>query len=251
VVITTLESLGVKSFKILLNDRAVFADIPKEGIAVIDKLKKIGRDGVLSELKEKAIDSDILTKISESNPTQRIQEVKALLDDERVIFEPTLARGLDYYTGIIIEAEIDGYEGGSIGGGGRYNELIGIFNGRSQPAVGFAFGFDRLFSALTSLNLLKISPSVAQVLVTIFSPELKQDAINAAVKLRMRGVNTDLWLEDNSKMEKQVKYALKKQIPYLLIIGPEEKEKNMVTIKALDIRDQKTVTLDEAIQMIG
>jgi histidyl-tRNA synthetase len=70
VVITTLESLGVKSFKILLNDRAVFADIPKEGIAVIDKLKKIGRDGVLSELKEKAIDSDILTKISESNPTQ-------------------------------------------------------------------------------------------------------------------------------------------------------------------------------------
>ena len=251
VVITTLESLGVKNFKILLNDRAVFADIPKEGIATIDKLKKIGKEGVLSELKERGIDSEILTRITESKPTQRIQEVKELLVDERIVFEPTLARGLDYYTGIIIEVEIDGYEGGSIGGGGRYNNLIGLFNGKNQPAVGFAFGFDRLFSALTSLNLLKISPSVAQVLVTIFSPELKQDSIDAAVKLRMRGVNTDLWLEDDSKMEKQVKYALKKQIPYMIIIGPEEKEKNMVTVKALDIREQKTVTLDEAIQMIG
>lgn len=258
VVVSCLESLGVKNFTVLINDRGIFEGIPKEAITAIDKLKKIGNEGVISELQEKGLDSSLLEKVKNASPTERVQEVLQILETDKVKFEPTLARGLDYYTGIIIEVEIEGYDAGSVGGGGRYNNLIGMFlsagrqgGGESIPAVGFAFGFDRLMEALEQLNLLKISSSVPQVLVTIFSKELEKNSIEAAIKLRSRGINTDLWLENNSKMEKQLKYAIKKKIPYLLIIGPEEKANGRVTIKALDTRDQKTATIEEAIQMIG
>ncbi len=174
-----------------------------------------------------------------------------IVNDDRIIFEPTLARGLDYYTGIIIEVEIEGYDGGSVGGGGRYDNLIGVFGNQSMPAVGFAFGFDRLMEVLESLNLLKIEPSVSKVLVTVFSAEFEKESIEISSKLRANKINVELYLEPEAKMEKQIKYALKKKIPYILIIGPEEKEKGMVTIKALDTREQKTVKIEEVIQMIG
>jgi histidyl-tRNA synthetase len=251
VVISCLESLGIKDFKILINDRTVFDGIPKEAIVTVDKLKKIGEEEVFAELKEKGIDSNVLQNIRMSKPTTRIDDVMKILGDERVVFEPILARGMDYYTGIIIEVEIEGYDAGSVGGGGRYDNLIGMFSNTPIPAVGFAFGFDRLMEALESLNLLKIEPSIAKVLVTVFSKELKEDSIETANKLRTRGINTELWLEPDAKIEKQLKYALKKKIPYVLIIGPEEKEKKLVTIKALDTHDQKTVKFEEAIQMIA
>lgn len=251
VVISSLESLGVKTFKILINDRSIFEGIPKEAIVAIDKLKKIGEEGVKVELTQKGIDTSTLEKVSSSKPTARISEVQKIVSDERVVFEPTLARGLDYYTGIIIEVEIDGYTAGSVGGGGRYDNLIGMFSGNSIPAVGFAFGFDRLLEALQDLNLLKIEPTVTKVLVTVFSSELAQDAEEVRTRLRKKGVNAEIWLENNSKMEKQIKYAVKKQIPYIVIVGPEEKEKGMVTVKALDTRDQKTVTLEDALLMLS
>lgn len=250
VVISCLESLGVKNFKVLVNDRAIFEGIPKEAITIIDKLKKIGEEGVKKELAEKNLEASLLDQVKSASPTPRIQEVLGILNEDKVIFEPTLARGLDYYTGIIIEVEIEGYTAGSIGGGGRFNNLIGMFNGASIPAVGFAFGFDRLLEALESLNLIKITPSVTKALVTVFSSELEKDSVEIAKTMRGKGITTEVWLEPNSKMEKQIKYALRKKIPYLLILGPEEKEKGMVTIKALDTREQKTVRLDEAIQMI-
>lgn len=249
-VLSALHSLGVKNFKILVNDRAVFGNIPKEAIIIIDKLKKIGADGVTKELADKNLDTSLLDQIKSASPTPRIQEVLGILNDDRVMFEPTLARGLDYYTGIIIEVEIDGYTAGSVGGGGRYNNLIGMFSGNPVPAVGFAFGFDRLLEALEQLNLIKITPSVTKALVTVFSKDLEQNSVEAAAKMRGKGITTEVWLDANSKMEKQIKYALKKKIPYLIIIGPEEKESGMVTIKALDTRDQKTVKIEEAIQMI-
>lgn len=249
--ITGLTSLGFKNFKVLINDRSLFEGIPKEAIIVIDKLKKVGEEAVVQELSEKGLDREILNKVKNGQKTERISQVLDILQDERVIFEPTLARGLDYYTGIIIEVEIEGYTAGSVGGGGRYNNLIGMFEKDSVPAVGFAFGFDRLMEALEQFDLLRIDQSVAKILVGIFSPEFEKEAYAAAVKLRTRKINVELWLENDAKMEKQIKYALKKRIPYILIIGPEEKEKNMVTIKALETREQKTVTMEEVIQMIG
>ncbi|MGE5042052.1 MAG: histidine--tRNA ligase [Candidatus Levyibacteriota bacterium] len=245
-----LQNLGFKNFKVLINDRALFEGIPREAITIIDKLKKIGEDGVKKELGEKGLDQGLLDKVRGNQKTERLSQVLEILQDERVIFDPTLARGLDYYTGIIIEVEIEGYEAGSVGGGGRYNNLIGMFEEDNVPAVGFAFGFDRLMEALEQFDLLRIEPSVAKILVGIFSPEFEKDAYAAAAKLRTRKINVELWLESEAKMEKQIKYALKKQIPYMLIIGPEEKEKNMVTIKALSTREQKMVTIEEVVQMI-
>ncbi len=249
--ITALTSLGFKNFKVMINDRAVFEGIPKEGIIAIDKLKKIGEDGVKAELLEKGLDAGILDKVRGAQKTERISQVMEILGSEQVVFEPTLARGLDYYTEIIIEIEIEGYTAGSVAGGGRYNNLIGMFEQESVPAVGFAFGFDRLMEALEEQDLLRIDPSVARVLVTVFSPELMRDSYELAAKLRTRKINTELYLESDAKMEKQIKYALKKNIPYLLILGPEEKEKGVVTLKALQTKEQKTVTLNEVIQMIG
>ncbi|MBP7832184.1 MAG: histidine--tRNA ligase [Candidatus Levybacteria bacterium] len=251
VAIASMERLGFKNFKILINDRATFKDIPKEAIIIIDKLKKIGEDGVKLELKSKEIDETILDTVRNSKETPRISDVLQEVNDPRVIFEPTLARGLDYYTGIIIEVEIEGYDAGSVGGGGRYDNLIGMFSGSSVPAVGFAFGFDRLMEALDSQNLLKINPSVTKVLVTVFDELLLPDSLQIANELRNNKINTELYLDPTAKMEKQLKYAIKKQIPYMVVLGPEEKEKGVVTIKALDTREQKTVALGDAIQMLA
>lgn len=249
--ITALQQLGFKNFKVLVNDRALFEGIPKEAIIAIDKLKKIGEEGVKQELAQKNLDVEVLNKVKNGQKTERISQVLNILQDERVQFEPTLARGLDYYTGIIIEIEIDGYTAGSVAGGGRYNNLIGMFEDNSLPAVGFAFGFDRLMEALEEQDLLRIEQSTAKVLVCIFSPEFEKDSYDLAVKLRTRKINAEIYLDASAKMEKQIKYALKKNIPYILIIGPEEKEKGMVTIKALETKEQKTVTVNEVIQMIG
>ncbi len=257
-----LERLGFKNFKILINDRATFKDVPKEAIIAIDKLKKIGEDGVRLELTSKGLDEAILETVRNSKPTERIQEIINIVSSQKlevsswITFEPTLARGLDYYTGIIIEVEIEGYDAGSVGGGGRYDNLIGMFSpsinsGSSIPAVGFAFGFDRLMEALESQNLLKISPSVTKVLVTVFDEISLPDSEKLAQELRLNNINTELYLDPNAKMEKQLKYAIKKKIPYMVTIGPEEKEKGMVTIKALDTREQKTATVSDAIQMLS
>lgn len=251
VAISFLEKLGFKKFTVSVNDRAVFGEAPKEAIIAIDKLKKIGEEGVVKELTEKGIDVSILEKIKSSTPTPRLQAVIDIVNDPRVVFEPTLARGLDYYTGLIMEVEIEGYTAGSVLGGGRYNNLIGMFAGTSIPAVGFGVGFSRIMEALEEQNLLKIDASVAKVLVGIFSPEFEKDSLETAAKLRSKGINTELWLEPDSKMEKQIKYAVKKQIPYMIVIGPDEKEKGMITLKALATREQKTLPLEDAIKMIA
>lgn len=217
VVIKSLEKLGFGQFKILVNDRSLFEDVSRETITIIDKLKKIGEEGVFSELREKGLDGNILANVRSSKPTEKINQVLTILSDDRVVFEPTLARGLDYYTGLIVEVEIDGYSAGSVGGGGRYDNLIGMFAGRQIPAVGFAFGFDRLIEAMDELNLFPTElDGKTKVLVAIPSKELEKIAVETANKLRNSGINTETWL-DESKMEKQFKYAEKKEIPYVVV----------------------------------
>jgi len=160
----SVEKLGFKKFKILINDRNLFKDIPKDVIVSLDKLKKIGKEKVLSELINKGIQKDqmasILSSIEGSSPTEKLNKIfsylKSLGVDRSIIeFSPTLARGLNYYTGMIFEIEIDGYSAGSVCGGGRYDNLIGMFLKYNQkiPAVGFSFGFDRLIEAMDELKL--------------------------------------------------------------------------------------------------
>ena len=160
----------------MINDRSVFKDIPLEAISALDKLKKIGEENVSREMVSKGISEekarDILGKIKSQEPTEIINNCSQILKnlgiDENVLkFEPTLARGLNYYTGLIFEAEIEGYDAGSIAGGGRYDDLIGMFAGRRIPAVGFAFGFDRLMEALEQFDLFPKELSSVKALVMI------------------------------------------------------------------------------------
>lgn len=267
VALESLKALGFKKFKLLLNDRNVFYGINGSSlkfnipqIRILDKLKKIGKEAVIEELvkqgnsKEWAINAlDLLESLRKSPPLLPIFPAleKLGIPKDFLEFTPTLARGLDYYTGSIFEIEIDGYAAGSVGGGGRFDNLIGMFAGKQILAVGFAFGFDRIIDAMTELNLFPADLATTKVLVTVFSPELEQKSIDVAGHLRQEDINTELWLDPTAKLDKQLKYADQKGIPYVLIIGPEEAEKNKVTLKKLaDKTQDKLITLDEAIQKL-
>ncbi len=228
-------------------------------IRAIDKIKKIGATGVVSELAEsgftQAQAEEILEKLVTTKKTDYLEELfgylKSLgLGSETVIFDPTLARGLDYYTGLIMEIEIDGYTAGSVCGGGRYDNLIGMFAGKQIPAVGFAFGFDRLLDAMQQLYLFPTDLQTAKVLVTIFNQELKNKSIAISSRLRSNNIATELYLDESAKMDKQLKYANQKQIPYVVVIGPDEAAKETLQLKTMATREQKEVTLDELLKML-
>ncbi len=266
----SLQELGFKNFKIIINDRNIFALLLKRKafsekslqiiIKTMDKLKKIGREAVLDEMIEKGIPSEQATyaiqTIEQMQPTDNLRQIFDLLvnlgvDKSRFEFSPTLARGLDYYTGMIFELEVEGYTAGSVAGGGRFDNLIGLFTGKSLPAVGVAFGFDRLIEAMDQLNLFPNDLATSKVLITIFSSELEEKSIEISSRLRSNNINSELWLDPETKLEKQLKYADQKGIPYVIIIGPEEAEANKVTLKNLESQTQdKLITLDEAIRKL-
>lgn len=138
-----MDALGIFDYKILINDRKLFEGMEPSVVRSIDKINKIGKDEV-----EKEIGKELLEKIEKSKPTETLQKILDLLSNPKVQFSPTLARGLDYYTGMIFEVEIGNY-GISVAGGGRYDNLIGMFASKQIPAVGGSFGFDRLIDAIT------------------------------------------------------------------------------------------------------
>jgi histidyl-tRNA synthetase len=244
------EALGFKDFTILVNDRSVFSDLPPKAIIAIDKLKKIGEENVKKELEALGVGSSRLDEITNSPVPEKLQIIltaaKELgVDENRLKFEPTLARGLDYYTGIIIEVEIKDYSAGSVGGGGRYDNLIGMFSSTPFPAIGFAFGFDRIIDAMDEQSLFPDDLGNTKVLVTIFSPELEKNSIEISYQLRANGVPTELYLDPNAKMEKQLKYADQKGIPFAVIIGSEEAEKDQITVKDLKNRKQEKLSFED------
>lgn len=217
IVDSCLKKLGFNNFKIIVNDRANFEGMDPSAISTIDKLKKIGPDGVKEELRQKGLDENLLDQIQSKQPTEWIQ---TLLNNKKLVsgnlvYEPTLARGLDYYTGVIIEVEIEGFDAGSVGGGGRYDDLIGMFENNSLPAVGFAFGFDRLMEAMEEKNLFP-QLSTTKVLVTVPSSEIEDIVWNIGVLLRSKNINVETYL-NAVPMEKQFKYAEKKEIPYVVV----------------------------------
>lgn len=259
VAINAYKTLGFKNFKVLINDRSSFEGLSSHAISAIDKLKKIGKTKVLNELVNKGKTSkqaaSILSSIEGKQPTERLNVVFSYLKKFGVLeseyrFLPTLARGLDYYTSTIIEVETQDYTSGSLGGGGRYDNLIGMFAGKQIPAVGFAFGFDRLIEAMTELKLFPDDLQTTKVLVTVFSPELLEKSIEISSRLRSNNINTELYLDENASLEKQLKYADKKGISYAIIIGPQEAAKNVATLRNMKTREQILVSQKDAIAKI-
>lgn len=255
-----LEEIGFPDFVIKVNDRSIFQELPKTAVAAIDKLKKIGEDGVFLELKNKGFSPGearkILDQVKLKTATPLIDKLFKTLEDSGLskdlfAFDPSLARGLDYYTGAIFEVEIEGYSAGSVGGGGRYDNLIGTFANEKVPAVGFSFGFDRLLEAASELNLLPKSESSTKVLVTIFNEELTGDSLNLTSTLRNAGINTEVYLDPEAKLDKQLKYADNKKIPLVAILGPEEAKKGTVNLKNLTTGEQKELKEAELIKNLA
>lgn len=259
-VLKTFKTLGFKKTKILINDRKNFEGINNSFIASIDKLPKIGEERVIEELVLKGLNKKEAKKLIESiKNKQKTDSIKKIFDllkkqgykeNTDFIYQPTLARGLDYYTGIIYEVVDENYPSSSLGGGGRYDNLIGLFTGRNIPAVGFAFGFDRIFEAMESLSLLPNIKTKTQVLVTIFSYDLLEKSIETTQFLRKNNINTELYLNPEDKLEKQLKYADKKQIPYVVIIGEEETKNNVFRLKNMKTGEQKKLTISQLVNSL-
>ena len=257
--ISVTESLGFKNFVVKINDRYTFRGLSAEVVRTIDKLTKIGEVRVIEQLKrvgyEIAEAKSLLKRLKDSPTTKNInklfESLAALkIEADKYAYEPTLARGLDYYTGLIFELEIEGYSAGSIGGGGRYDDLIKRFSGTQIPATGFSFGFDRIIEAAKGAKLLpKYFPN-SKVLVTIFRENLVKESLSLVSELRNRGVAAEISLETTDKLDKQLKYADNKGIAYAIILGPEELKEGTVTLKNLNTRTQSKLKENELIKKL-
>lgn len=255
----SLYKLGLKRIKLLINDRSTFEGIDNAIISSIDKYKKVGKEGVLRELTQKGMKQDeaetLLNKILLTKPNARITKIfdliRPLLKTSLPIeFDPILARGLDYYTGLIFEIEIEGYDVGSVCGGGRYDNLIGMFGDKQIAAVGCSFGFDRVIEAMTDLNLFPDELLTTKVLVTVFSEELLERSLEVISNLRKKEINTEVYPDADAKMDKQLKYADQKNIPYVVLIGPKEAESDSATIKNMKTGEQKTVKIEDMVKIV-
>lgn len=258
------KNLGLSDIVIEFNDRdtlittlSPFAidTVPVSSIIQsVDKLDKQTVVEVTAELVSKGLEEknavQALANIEAARPSDNLESIllaaKSLgIPAANLNFNPTIARGLDYYTGMIFEGKIPG-ETGSVGGGGRYDKLIENLGGPSIPAVGFGLGFDRTVEALISRNLISSEPAT-RVLLTIFSEYLQGQSLKTASTLRNAGISTEVYSDPSDKLDKQFKYADKKSIPYAIVLGEEEAKKNMVTLKNLSTREQLTLTIDEVI----
>jgi len=223
-------------------------------IQTIDKLGKLSTDAIVSELVSKGLSPDqaqaVLPTVTNQNIPSEIEVVTQQaqqLGVNSITFDPTLARGLDYYTGMIFEVIIPEFTVGSVGGGGRYDNLINDLTGTNIPAVGMAFGFDRTVEAAEELGLIPTDQSSTQVLVTIFNQT--QASLIAAKDLRLAGINTELYPAQD-KLDKQLKYANKAGIPWVIVIGDQEAAENKVALKNMATGDQQTLSIDEAISQL-
>ena len=260
IAISSLEALGFKGFKVLINDRKVFSGLIEDSnklptiVRTIDKLKKNGQEKVIDEIVSAGIEKELAEKILQTLETQKpTDNINRLFDylsalgisEGNFEFAPFLARGLDYYTSTIFEIEIEGYEAGSVCGGGRYDDLIGMFGGKQIPAVGCSFGFDRVIEAMDTLSLFPQDLQTTRILVTVFSPELLNKSIETCEILNKSNISCELYVDPNAKMDRQLKYADQKGISYVVIVGPKEAETNSVTVKDLRTSEQRTIPLDQ------
>lgn len=276
-----LTQLGFPDFVTLLNHRQIIGGIARasgldEAAAggvyrAIDKFDKIGASGVREELlksgvaAEAADDILALVQIEGSSDAVLAQLAERLAADERATaavanvraiiagldamgvpsaryqVAPRLARGLSYYTGLVFEAITPHWPEGSLLGGGRYDELVGLFAGRAVPTVGLAFGIDRLHDVMEELNLGPRAATTANAYVTIFNAETMPASLALAGDLRAAGVHTVIALDPSAGLGKQLKEADRKGVRYALVLGPDELAADVVMVKDLRSNTQQTV----------
>jgi histidyl-tRNA synthetase len=264
-----LINLGFKKIFCYLNDRKILFNlmdsvkIPEElqlsVIQTIDKLDRKTKEETQDELIKKGLPKEkikpLFELIESSKPTENIKKVTKHainlgVDKNTTKFQARLARGLDYYTSTIFEFKIEGYKAGSVAGGGRYDNLIEQLSGVSIPAVGIAFGFDRIIEAMGQFELFPAKKTTTDVLVSVFNPELTEMSTIVTKNLRQNNINTEIFPDENASLKKQLKYADKKGIRWLVVIGPDEVKKDKVVLKNLLTGHQEEIKLKDIINKI-
>ena len=284
-----LTQLNLPNFAVKINNRKIlsglaeewgFADKFSSFVIAIDKWDKIGENGVVQELggrgfaesqiymlqqlfRLQGTNEDKINQISgwmQKSETGKkgIEElnevlgyvIAAKLQRAEVVFDITLARGLDYYTSSIFELVLKDYPIGSIGGGGRYNDLTASFGVPDMPGVGCSFGAERIYDVMKDLKLFPANPTnPVKVLLTNFGGEEERYAFGKLQELRGQGIGAEMY-PAGAKMGKQFQYAEKKGIPYVLIIGSEEVKNNTFSLKNLQTGEQVNVGWGELVERL-
>jgi len=276
-----LSGLGFTQYEVRVNHRAVlralapYAGLPDTAavaiIRAIDKLDKVGPEGVKAEMAERGISGDaadrVLDLITVSGSTDDVMThlrtrlagnpaAIASLDDlarlfayaaasgvpeGRAVFSPALARGLDYYTGPVYETYVPEGGVGSLGGGGRYDNLIGALGGRDLPATGISVGLERILVIMEERGMAGATESVTAALVTVLPGDDVLPALQLAAELRTAGIATEVTLDPKRKLLEQFTYAERKGIPVALIVGQDERAAGVVGLRDLATREQRQV----------
>jgi len=284
----SLSDLGLIDFTIRINNRKLLAGLAEimgisnrliEYTVIIDKLDKIGNEGVLEELKNRNMPDSVLEKTNElfrfvngeelldllkiwfkeSEIGQKgLEEISYVLNrikqmemrQSNIQFDITLARGLDYYTGSIFEVITNETPMGSICGGGRYDDLTGVFGLKNVSGIGISFGADRIYDVLLTLDRFPDWENASTQLIFVNFGKSEADYCeNLAIKCRRAGINTELY-PDATKMQKQMKYAHTKNISWVAMVGEDEIDRGLIRLKNMKTGEQQDVPVDELILKI-
>lgn len=285
-----LTNLRIPDFTIKVNNRKILSGLAEvvgepdkliDITVVIDKLDKIGVEKVMEELldkgvSEKAIETlkpllelkgsheevlKVITQLVSSSEEGKkgLEELNYVFDKVNMLglktakleFAPSLARGLNYYTGAIFEVEANNVKIGSICGGGRYDDLTSIFGLKDLSGVGISFGADRIYDVLEELSLFPEDvASTTKLLFVNFGEEEASHCLKLIKKLREQNIATELY-PDNAKMKKQMSYADSKNIPFVAMIGSNEIKQEIITVKEMASGEQKAYKLEELIEVLS
>ncbi len=288
-VTAVLRRLGFPQFSVKINNRKLltgmgtYSGVPDAQLGdlyrSVDKFDKIGVEGVQKELLERGLPSESVSRMLELIQSQKpglenldfldevlgkipsaaegiteLRELAEHLDNFGVspdfyAFDFTMVRGLGYYTGPIFETTITEPNLGSVTGGGRYDDLVGLFRKESLPTVGTSLGIERIIDLMDILNLYppNIVGTVVEVLVTAFNDETRGQSARLAADFRAGGVKTELYMQDKN-LGKQFDYANKKSIPLVAILGPEEIASGKVKLKRLGDGTEEVVARAEVVE---
>jgi len=285
-----LTKLGLRDFSIKINNRKILSGIAEvvnkadqivDMTVAIDKLDKIGLDGVSKELIARGFTEQNIEQIKpiillQGSTEEKLASLRKVLapsavglkgcDELETVFnylksfalqngkvelDITLARGLNYYTGAIFEVKTNEVQMGSIGGGGRYDDLTGMFGLKDLTGVGISFGADRIYDVLEELNLFpQATNQSTRVLICPFDSEGESYALPLLQQLRSQGVNTELY-PAGAKIKKQLDYANNKLIPYAIMIGSDEMQTGQLTVKDMQSGTQEKLTAQQLLEKMS
>lgn len=266
-ILEAFDAVGMKGVEVHLNDRRLLSALKDEvltneqwasALVTLDKLDKVQREGVEKELTEKlgavpagiklALDAGESLEAFAAKSPESAASLSGIVEHLRastatkVVFNPTLVRGQDYYTGTIFEIRHPDLSG-SLGGGGRYNRLLEVFGSPETPAFGGSIGFERLFMLLQEQQILSAMQAGApQIFFPLFNEEMRGSVLKLAALLRARGLSVDVFPDAATKFGKQLSYADERKIPYTLILGSTEAAAEQIKLKDMQAKSEKVLS---------